>query len=92
MQTLDIKKLLDIAETVAKRAATKLLQNVESFKQVDCDLSRDVKVKADKFLDEIIRKQLEMKTDFPIISEETINSQKIGDGYQWIVDPLDGSL
>ena len=91
MQTLDIKKLSDIAETVAKRAGTKLIENVESLKQVDCDFTRDVKVKADKFLDRIIRKQLEMKTGFPIISEETNNSQKIGDGYQWIVDPLDGS-
>ena len=56
--------MLDIAETVAKRAATKLSQNVDSFKQVDCDLSRDVKVKADKFLDEIIRKQLKRKQTF----------------------------
>ena len=91
MQTLNIKKMLDIAETVAKSAAKKLLQKVESLKQVDCDFSRDVKVKADKFLDEIIRKQLEQKTDFPIISEETVDSQKMGDGYQWIVDPLDGT-
>ena len=92
MQTLNIKKMLDIAETVAKSAAMKLLQKVESLKQVDCDFSRDVKVKADKSLDEIISKQLEKKTDFPIISEETVDSQKMGDGYQWIVDPLDGSF
>ena len=37
MQTLDIKKLLDIAETVAKSTANQLLQNVESLKQVDFD-------------------------------------------------------
>ena len=82
MQTLNIKKMLDIAETVAKRAAMKLLQNVGSLKQVDCDFSRDVKVKADKFLDEIIRKQLEKKTDFPVISEETIDHV----GYPIILD------
>jgi len=92
MQTLNIKKMLDIAETVAKSAATKLLQKEELLKRVDCDFPRDVKVKADKFLDEIIREQLEKETDFPIISEETVDSQKMGDGYQWIVDPLDGSL
>ena len=42
MQTLNIKKMIDIAETVAKSAATKLLQKVESLKQVDCEFSRDV--------------------------------------------------
>jgi len=92
IQTPDYQNLLIIAQKVAKNAAKQLLQNVEFLREVDYDLPRDVKVKADQFLDEIIRRQLKEKTGFPIISEETINSQKMGEGYQWIVDPLDGSL
>ena len=63
MQTPDYQNLLIIAESVAKNAAKQLLQNVESLKEVVYDLPRDVKVKADQFLDEIIRRQLKEKTD-----------------------------
>lgn len=92
MKVPDYQTLLSIAESIAKLSAEQLLHNVESLREIDYEMTRDVKVKADQFLDGIIRKQLNEKTDFPIISEEMISSHKLGEGYQWIVDPLDGSL
>jgi myo-inositol-1(or 4)-monophosphatase len=92
MQASKANDFLNIAKNVAKKAAIQLFKNTVELRKVHCDLPRDVKVKADQFLDDFIRDQLSQRTDIPIISEESFESQIFCDGYQWIVDPLDGSL
>lgn len=92
MEILDKKNILKIAICIVKNAASQIQKNPELYRLIDCDMPRDVKVNADYYLDEIISMQLTEKTDYPVISEEKIESHNIIDGYQWIVDPLDGSL
>lgn len=58
-------------------------------------LARDVKLEVDYHSESILINTLQQESDFPILTEERglINANSVEySGYQWIVDPLDGSL
>lgn len=85
------------ASTIARiaREAGDILQNrFQPDRKVLIDLPRDVKLEADYFLDAFIREKLVQESDYPILSEESVNCDTAINttDYQWIVDPLDGSL
>ena len=88
----DLYNSLDISVNVAKEAALSIPPDID--RSVTTDLGRDVKVKADTYLNKIIIERLTEKSPYPVLSEEEDFSKNrlTGNGYLWIVDPLDGSL
>ena len=88
----DLYNSLDISVNVAKEAALSIPPDID--RSVTTDLDRDVKVKADTNLNKIIIERLTEKSPYPVLSEEEDFSKNrlTGNGYLWIVDPLDGSL
>ena len=88
----DLYNSLDISVNVAKEAALSIPPDID--RSVSTDLGRDVKVKADTYLNKIIIERLTEKSPYPVLSEEEDFSKNrlTGNGYLWIVDPLDGSL
>jgi len=87
---------LSVAEKAAKTSGEYLRQVMNSNIQIVKQLARDVKLEVDLKSESIIINILKKESDFPILTEERglINvSNFINDSeYQWIVDPLDGSL
>ena len=87
---------LSIAVEAAKTAG-KFLQDVsKSNIQIVEDLTRDIKLKADMESETLILNILKQNSHFPILTEErglvTTSNSPMEKEYQWIVDPLDGSM
>jgi myo-inositol-1(or 4)-monophosphatase len=82
------------ATRIAREAGRAILSRMTNGRQVLADMPRDVKIEADLFLDSFIRDRLALISDYLILSEESIDKQTTvsTSAYQWIVDPLDGSL
>jgi len=87
MDTLSKKKLLSVAEEAIQTAGT-LLQYYKA--KVIKSFGKDIKIDADKDAHEIISKILR-KTGIWILSEED-DAHDFNKDFQWIIDPLDGSL
>jgi len=90
----DLAILLELATSVALDAGQAIETDGEMYRNVEQDLERDVKIKADRELESIIVKRLLRETQYPVLSEESgyLGGMKTSQGYYWIVDPLDGSL
>lgn len=88
-----MKKDLDIAIEVARKAGYYLLQTRTSEIKVNSSIDKDIKLQADVASEKIIIDELSGLSPYSILSEESgfINRDK-AEGYRWIVDPLDGSL
>ncbi len=80
--------------SVASDAAQTIEEDREMRQNVEQDLARDVKVRADRELDAAIVSRLLKETPYPVLSEESgcLGGEKTSSDYRWIVDPLDGSL
>jgi len=94
MQYQHLKSLLVLAENTARDAAREVLKDVAAIRKVKVDLRRDVKIKADSKIEEFVVDRLTKQSEYPILSEESglIGGSQEGSSYQWIVDPIDGSL
>ena len=88
-------KLLEIAKEIAEKAAREIVteyqsesKNIEKYELA----GREVKIAADKIINEIVVSELSL-TGISILSEES-GFIDLGnkDNYLWIVDPLDGSV
>jgi myo-inositol-1(or 4)-monophosphatase len=87
-------KLIRLAEDLAHKGAKSLAKDIIKYQEIEFNLARDVKIIADKQLEELIVSGLLEKANYPVLSEESGVFDDIGrdDGYIWIVDPLDGSM
>lgn len=94
MQSVDLIDLLSLALDTAKNAVQNLVKTTKDAKVVAFDLLRDVKVEADRKLEDFIIESLTLKSGYPILSEEAgaLQGRLSNQGLIWIVDPLDGSL
>ena len=83
---------LDLAVTVARKAASLLNEYKTKEITVNSSYGKDIKLEADVESEKMIADEL-WKTGFNILSEESGMMQSTeGQEYCWIIDPLDGSL
>jgi len=63
-------------------------------KEVISQKGKDISISADTLLNKRIKKWIQAKTDYPVLSEEDKNQMNFleYDDFLWIIDPLDGSL
>lgn len=85
------KNNLRLAEQIARAAAQSL---TPADRQAKSSSGKDIKIKADQNLHFLIKKQLQRKSSYAIISEEDSfpNFDQSEKSMRWIIDPLDGSL
>ena len=84
--------LLRLAEATALLAGRQLRAHQRDWGKIVAEDGRDVKVKADKLAEDIILRQLQSATSYPILTEETGWHGSSKEETVWIVDPLDGSF
>ena len=94
-----IQYFFKVAKQAALEAGSYLASNQASLKAIQTNDRRDVKIKADRHSENMIVKALRSHTAFPIFTEESGLIPAAGkdenaqtNEYQWILDPLDGSL
>ena len=91
---MDVNGYLSIAIEAAKEAGDILRKsfNNDSIK-INSNIGKDIKLQSDVDSEKIIIQNLQSKTNFSILSEEFgFFAGNNSNGYQWIIDPLDGSL
>lgn len=90
----DHETLLNLSVNTVKSAAGIVLNPIEDVCKVEQNLRRDVKVAADRRIEEFILNKLEAETTYSILSEESRSSTELrmDSEYMWIIDPLDGSF
>ena len=82
---------LEYAKQIASEAGSMLKNGIRC--EVISNAGRDIKLQADINSEQFIIKKLKGKFDYPIIAEESDNTDNIqGNTPYWIVDPLDGTL
>ncbi len=88
----NLQYCLKLSTEVAKKAATDIFSDQNSV--ILADFERDIKIRGDIKLNEIIVNHLTNGSPYPVFSEEGGNSivEWTKEKYRWIVDPLDGSL
>lgn len=84
---------LQNAETAARQAGKILLEGGSSLRSVEFQDARDVKIRADREAEDLIRKLLSKSSSFPIIGEELGGDASLVSQYEpyWVIDPLDGT-
>jgi len=88
-----MQKNLTIAIQAAKEAGHKLKKEFDTTVKINSSIGRDIKLQSDLDSEEIIIDILNNESEISILSEELGFFEKSNeDNYQWIVDPLDGSL
>lgn len=87
-----LKSYLSLAVQAAKKAGQFLLTTGAGA--VVADLPHDVKLAADRNVEDIIVRLLRQHSDFPLLAEEQgrLAASDGSTGLRWIIDPLDGSL
>lgn len=89
----ELQRLLSLAESTALAAGMQLVAHQAQWSTVEVDAGREVKVKADRLVEEMILDNLHAGSSFPVLSEERgWQDGIISDDYLWVVDPLDGSF
>lgn len=88
----DLHVYLNLAAEIAREAASCIQPELD--KRVTADLGREVKIRGDMRLNNMIVKRLREESPYPVLSEEeSFSKEKLENkSYRWIVDPLDGSL
>ena len=87
-----MKAFLDIALSAAKSGANCITSALSPNIEVTSESGRDIKLRLDKQSEDVIVRSLEMKSSCDILSEEAgFIKRKGGDGFIWIIDPIDGS-
>jgi fructose-1,6-bisphosphatase/inositol monophosphatase family enzyme len=85
-------ELLTIAKEASLEAGKFLLKPDRTLMNINSDVGRDIKIKADITSEGIIIDYLKECTEFSILSEESNMMERSNREFMWIVDPLDGSL
>ncbi len=92
MRDEDLRTYLELAESAALAAGARLSARPETWQGVDVEEGKDIKVKADRQSEDMIREILSQGSNIPILGEESgWSGQMDSSGLAWIVDPLDGS-
>ena len=88
----ELSNYLDIALGVVKEGESIFIKNISKYNQLEKNIGREVKIRADKELNKILVGELNKLTSFNIVSEEGNENIIHENEYNWILDPLDGSL
>lgn len=89
----ELRRLLSLAESTALAAGMQLVAHQAQWSVIEVDAGREVKVKADRLVEEIILDNLHNGSSYPVLSEERGWQEGMSmDDYLWVVDPLDGSF
>jgi myo-inositol-1(or 4)-monophosphatase len=91
MKTLDLYKEIQIAKDAATAAGKLLEVNKKDLNQSIYSSDTDIKLKADIEAENLIKSILTSRSIFPILAEESDNSDKKLEETFWVVDPLDGT-
>ena len=88
---IDILKSLEIAKESALSAGKLLINSKKDLNFEKNSEGKDIKLKADLEAENLIKKFISSRSDFPILGEETGGSvEALGETF-WVVDPLDGT-
>ena len=88
----ELSNYLDIALGVVREGASVFTNNISKYNQFERNIGREVKIRADRELNNLIIEELSKRSSFNIVSEE-LDENYINDSeYNWILDPLDGSF
>lgn len=89
---MDKQRYLKLAEEIAREAGAILAEGA-GLRHINFQDAKDVKLKADVDSEKLIRERLSAVSDYPIVGEELGGDAALphGDGYYWVVDPLDGT-
>jgi myo-inositol-1(or 4)-monophosphatase len=88
----ELSNYLEIALSVVRSAATDFTKNISKYNRIENNLGREVKIRADRELNNLIVEELNKRSSFNIVSEEGDQNVIQGNEFNWILDPLDGSL
>lgn len=90
---MDWQGLLKTAEASALEAGTRLKGSESDLREVEYQDRRDVKLRADRESEEMIRRHLGEGSGFPVYGEEQGGDASLRERYEpyWVVDPLDGT-
>jgi myo-inositol-1(or 4)-monophosphatase len=91
---MDWPSLTSIAENAARSAGDILQESAECLREVEFEDRNDVKLRADREAELLIREQLQSAAPYPVYGEELGGDLDLlqGDTPFWIVDPLDGTF
>ena len=81
-----------IALDVVKIGSNIFNRNIARYNHPENNIGREVKIVADRKLNELLVGELKKKSSFNIISEEKTKNIIKENEYNWILDPLDGSF
>ena len=87
---MNLDEYIDIAKSAALLAGEFLLKSQGKDLDILLNKGRDLKLQIDIDAERIIKEQLKLRSTYPILGEETVITEELGDFY-WIVDPLDGT-
>ena len=88
----ELSNYLDIALGVVREGASVFTNNISKYNQLEGNIGREVKIRADRELNDVLGEKLRKRTSFNIMSEEEDNNVIQKNEYNWILDPLDGSF
>ena len=88
----ELSNYLDIALGVVREGASVFTNNISKYNQLEGNIGREVKIRADRELNDLLFKELRNRSLFNIISEEKHKNTIQKKEYNWILDPLDGSF
>jgi myo-inositol-1(or 4)-monophosphatase len=88
-----VREYRTVAETAALAAGELLANGGSALRSVDLEEAHDVKLRADREAENLVRRLLGEKSPYPVIGEEMGGdaSLTVGDQPYWVVDPLDGT-
>jgi myo-inositol-1(or 4)-monophosphatase len=87
----NILKNLEIAKKAAHEAGNILVNLKAELNKENTSSGKDIKLKADIEAEKLIKEYLLLKSDIPILGEETGASVSNLGKIFWVVDPLDGT-
>ena len=77
---------------MVRAGATDFVKNISKYNRIENNLGREVKIRADRELNNLLVEELNKRSSFNIISEEKHKNTIQENDYNWILDPLDGSF
>lgn len=91
---MDNRTLLNTAEAVAREAGALLKAGATQMREIEFQDRSDVKLRADRETEILIRDRLGKLTGLPVYGEEQGGDATLVHRYEpyWVVDPLDGTF
>lgn len=89
-----ISKFLALAGEGVQLAGHALAANKTEWSVINANLTRDIKLQADREAENILITHLRRGSDLPILAEESGWHKHVGEAPEtfWVVDPLDGTV